>query len=45
MRKPPSLERKKKLKKDLNDKFLSLFYLYPDERYIEYYNEEVENEA
>ena len=45
MRKPPSLEKKKKLKKDLNDKFLSLFQLYPDERYIRYYNEEVEAEA
>ena len=45
MRKPPSLERKKKLKKDLNEKFLSLFHLYPDERYVQYYNEEVESEA
>lgn len=45
MRKAPSLEKKRKYKKDLNDKFLSLFYLYPDHRYIQYYNEEVEAEA
>ena len=45
MRKQPSLERKKKMRKDLNDKFESLFYLYPDKRYIQYYNEEVEAEA
>lgn len=43
-RKPPSLERRKKMKKDLESS-MSLFYLYPDKRYIQYYNEEFEAEA
>ena len=34
----PSKDRKNKIKKDLNDKFLSLFLLYPDDRYLQCYN-------
>lgn len=37
----PNKDRKNKIKKDLNDKFLSLFIQYPDPRYIECYNEEI----
>lgn len=40
-RKPPPKERKNKMRKELNDKFLSLFILYPDERYLECYKEEL----
>jgi hypothetical protein len=34
----PSTERKNKIKKDLNDKFISLFIKYPDQHYLECYN-------